>query len=566
MAFDGVFTHYLLKELSDNLLSGRINKIYQISNYELIFVIRAKSKTQKLLISIHPVYARLHLTNSDYTNPQDPPMFCMFLRKHLDGGIIVNIHQKENDRIIIFDIEHINEIGDKDTLHLVVEVMGKHSNIILVNNNAKTILDCIKHIPPFQNSVRTLLPGANYTFPPTNDKVNFLKATKEDFLNFNYDDSNLAKQIVKKFEGVSPILAKEIIFNSPYLTLESIYKSYQEIKIKLNQQLNPSIIYTQKKDIFYLIPLNSVDGKTNSYENISKMLDRYYFNKDEKERIKQKTQDLKKYIKNELDKNNNKLENLKTDLLFAKDAVKYKIYGELITANAYSLEKGMNNCNLVNYYEESNPKISIPLNPLLTPIENAQKYFHKYQKGKKAISHIDEQIELTKEEINYFETLLEQMESASLNDALEIRQELEQGRYLKRNVSKKTKKQKPQYESYLVDDIYILVGKNNLQNDYLTFKVANRFDMWMHVKDMPGSHVIIKSQNELSEKIIRTASQLAAYYSKGRQSSSVPIDYTRVKNVKKIPGAKPGFVTYDNQKTIFIDPDEDFIHSLTKKK
>jgi predicted ribosome quality control (RQC) complex YloA/Tae2 family protein len=561
MAFDGVFTHYLVNELQENLLSGRINKIYQVSNYELVFVIRANNKTQKCLLSIHPVYSRCQITESDFIYPQEPPMFCMLLRKHLEGGIIKAITQKDNDRIILFDIEYLNEIGDRDQKQLIIEIMGKHSNIILLNKENNKIIDCIKHISPFQNSYRTLQPGADYIFPPSNDKMNFFNASLTDFEQFNPESPSLTKDLIHYFEGVSPILANEIIKRANTLTPLGLHQAYETLIQEFESNLQPSIIETENKSYYYLIDLLSIEGEQKSFESISAMLDRFYFKKDAHERIRQQTQDLEKFIKNELDKNINKLNHLNHDLTEAEKADELKLSGELILTYSYQIEKGMKDVEVENYY--TNEKIRIQLDPLLTPIENSQKYYAKYQKAKKAIHHIHEQIELTNQEITYFETLYQQIQSANLNDAMEIRMELEDLRYLRKKHSKQKKRSKLQYETIQLDGAIIYVGKNNLQNDYLTFKHANKDDTWMHVKDMPGSHVIIRC-DALTEDIIRTGAQLASYYSKGKQSSSVPVDYTLIRHVKKIPGAKPGFVTYENQKTIYIDPDEDFIHQLTK--
>jgi predicted ribosome quality control (RQC) complex YloA/Tae2 family protein len=561
MAFDGVFTHYLVNELQANLLSGRINKIYQVSNYELVFVIRANNKTQKCLLSIHPVYSRCQITESDFIYPQEPPMFCMLLRKHLEGGIIKSITQKDNDRIILFDIEYLNEIGDRDQKQLIIEIMGKHSNIILLNKETNKIIDCIKHISPFQNSYRTLQPGADYIFPPSNDKINFFQASITDFEKFKAESPTLTKDFIHYFEGVSPILANELIKRAITITPIGLYNAYQNLIQTLEQNLEPTIIETESKTYYYLINLLSVEGEKKTFDSISSLLDRFYFKKDAHERIRQQTQDLEKFIKNELDKNINKLSHLNHDLIEAEKADELKLYGELIITYSYQIEKGMKQVEVENYY--TNQMIHIQLDPLLTPIENSQKYYAKYQKAKKAIHHIHEQIALTKQEIEYFDTLYQQIQSANLNDALEIRMELEDLRYLRKRKSKQKKKAKLQYETIQLDGAVIFVGKNNMQNDYLTFKHANKEDTWMHAKDMPGSHVIIRTE-ELTEEIIRTGAQLASYYSKGKQSSSVPIDYTLIKHVKKIPGAKPGFVTYDHQKTIYIDPDEDFIHKLTQ--
>lgn len=559
MAFDGVFMHYLVAELKQELLHGRINKIYQISSYELILNIRSNNRNHKLLLSIHPVYARLHLTQHDFDYPAEPPMFTMLLRKHLEGGIIENIAQKDNDRIVMIDILFINEIGDRDQKQLIIEIMGKHSNIILLNKTTGKIIDCIKHISPFQNTVRTLQPGSEYRFPPTSDKKNFFTATMDDF---TYIASKM--ELVSYFEGVSPLLAGELLSRAQTTTPLGLYHSYLAI-LDVLKHLQPTMIEADAKAYFYLFPLKSIQGTEKYFNSLSDLLDRYYFNKDAQERIRQQSADLEKYIKHELEKNQNKLNALHFDLEEAKQAEVYKLYGELIIANAYQIEKGMRSISVSNYYNGST--VEIPLDPLLGPIENSQKYYAKYNKAKKAIVHIQEQIHLTEAEIRYFDLLAQQIETASLQDALEIRQELESLGYLKkRSKSRQRKNQKPQYETYYVDGAVIYVGKNNLQNDYLTFQLAQKDDLWLHAKDMPGSHVIIRTDGEITENILRTGAQLASYYSKGRYSSSVAVDYTIVKNVKKIPGAKPGFVTYTGQKTIYIDPDEDLIHQLTLKK
>ncbi|ERJ13414.1 Rqc2 family fibronectin-binding protein [Haloplasma contractile] len=564
MAIDGVFTHFLVDEIDSSITSGRINKIYQLSNNELIFVIRANRVTQKLLISTHPSYARTHLTNLDYIYPKEPPMFCMLLRKHLEGGIIKSITQKGNDRIIMIEVLHTNEIGDKVIKKVIIEIMGKHSNFILVDNDTNKIIDCIKHISPFLNSYRTLQPGANYIFPPSQDKINPFKATRDDFKRIDHTTNNISRELVKTFEGVSPLLAREIMFNTTYPNYEAIYNSFHDLFDTL--KIEPTMKITEKRDYYYLFDLKSISGESRLFDTLSKLLDRVFYGKDKKDRIKQQTQDLERFIKNELDKNVHKIENLNSDLEHSEKADEFKLSGELLTANAYMIKKGEKKVQLENYYSPSLETIDITLDPRLDPIENAQKYFTKYQKAKNSVKYILEQIELTKQEIRYFETLYAQIASANINDAMEIRQELEDEGYLKRRYRKKKKNAKPKYETYYDEDgVEILVGKNNIQNEYLTHKVANRNETWMHAKDIPGSHVIVRTTEELSETTIRTAAQLAAFYSKGKQSSSVPIDYTKIKNVKKIAGSKPGFVTYDHQKTIFIDPDEEFILNLSQK-
>lgn len=561
MAFDGIFTHYMVNELNEHLLNGRINKIYQVSNYELLLIIRSK-ETYQLLISIDPKYARIHITAMDYETPSEPPMFCMLLRKHLEGGVIESINQIGSDRIIEIKISNLNEIGDRVYKKLMVEIMGKHSNIILVNDDTNLIIDALKRISPFLNSYRTIQPGAEYILPPTQNKIDFFNGTEEDFKHFSSDSDNLARELIDYFAGVSPLSSQELLHGA-ILTETGLYHAYKKFINRLEKEYQPTMIITPKRDYFYLIDLKHLEGERRVYHTLGSLLDRFYFDKENQERIKQQTQDLEKFIKNEYEKNKSKLNNLTTDLELAKETLNYRKLGDLILTYAYDITQGQSVIKVVDY--ETNEEVEIELDPTLTPVENANKYYAKYQKAKSAITHLTDQIESTKDEISYFELLLEQMKSATLNDAIEIRQELEMLGYLKPQVTKMRKAKKPQFEKYIIDGVEILVGKNNIQNEYITHKIAGRNDYFVHVKDMPGSHVIIRNVTELTENVLRSAAQLASYYSKARKSSSVPVDYTLVKHVKKVPGSKLGFVTYDRNKTIYIDPDEDFIHQLKMK-
>lgn len=530
MAFDGVLIKNLINELKI-LESGRISKIKQLSKLEIILTIRANRQNHNLLISSSPQSARIHLTTNSFDSLKVPPSYCMVLRKHLEGGYINKISQVDNDRIVEIEVLKTNELGDKVTKTFHFEAMGKHSNLILSEDGK--IIESIKHIPPFLNSFRTILPGATYKYPPS-DKLN-------PFIEFNYNTF----EDIMSYQGISPMLANEILEqNNPDL---------------INSKPDP-VIYRGKKDKFYFIPMN-LEGKIEHYESISDMLDAYYFNRDNFEKIKQRAKDLTIFIKNEFDKNRNKLDKLIDELAKAENNDKLRIKGEVLLANLHNINKGQNKASLTNFYDGED--IEIHLNPLLTPVENANKFFTRYQKAKKAISHLNNQIRLTKNEIEYFELLTQQVSSASVNDVEEIRIELEDNSYLKKK--KRKRKAKPNYLTYISDDgTEILVGKNNLQNEYLTHKHANKYDMWMHVKGIPGSHVIVREQ-EPSENTIRTAANLAAYYSKARNSSSVPVDYTYIRYIKKIPGKKLSFVTYSNQSTIYIDPEIDEIMKLKQK-
>lgn len=567
MAFDGLMTKTVAHLLKEQLVAGRINKIYQLSNHEILMQIRAGGKNQKLLFSTHSSYARLQLTKLDYQYPDEPPMFCMFLRKHLEGGIIYNIEQINQDRIIKFTIRHMNELGDQMIKFLYIEIMGKHSNLILTDANHR-ILDTIKHISPLVNRYRSLQPGAQYILPPTQDKKDPFTTTLESFTTLISEGERYDKQLVTHFAGLSPLIAREIIYRSNSDKLVDLFESFTTVMHLIATAPQPHVMIGSKES-YYLLPLYHLEAELILCDSLFDMFDRFYFGKDERDRIKQQFFDIERFIKQEYDKNNKKLNKLHEELIQSEKAEQYKIQGELILANLYQINRGSSQVRVQNFYSETLESIDITLDPRLSASDNAQKYFQKYNKAKTAVNYILEQIELTEREISYFETLLIQIETASLRDAYEIKEELENAGYLRKRQTKKRKQSsKPSIEKYLsADDVEIYVGKNNLQNDYLTHKLAKRHEWWFHAKDMPGSHVLVRSDiEELSETTIRTAAQLASYFSKGRISSSVPVDYTRVRNVKKIPAAHLGLVTYENQKTIYIDPDEAFIMNLKKLK
>jgi len=531
MSYDGVLIRHLVDELKQ-LETGRISKIQQISKLEVLLTIRANSHNHKLLISSSSEYARLHLTDHKYDSLTPPPNFCMVLRKHIDGGIISYINQYENDRVIIIGIIKINELGDRIENELIFEAMGKHSNLILVKD--KKIIEAIKHIPPFLNTYRTILPGSLYSYPPQ-DKPNPYDG---------FENTDTFTDIMS-YQGISPLLANEILLRNDR---ELIHSSK-----------NPVII-RGGKDVFYFFPV-SYEGEVEHFDTINEMLDAFYYNRDSFDRIRQRAKDLSKFIKNEYDKNVNKLDKLRHELTKASEADHLRIKGEILLANLHFIKKGMNTVKLENFYDGE--EINIPLDPLKSPSQNANRYFNKYRKAKKAIDHLKEQIELTKDEIEYFELLIQQISQATQNDIDEIRQELEENKYLRRRLKKKIKKFN--YSTYISNSgTEILVGRNNKQNEYITHKLAGKNDIWMHAKDIPGAHVIIKDSNP-DEHTMRTAANLAAYFSKAQKSNSVPVDYTFAKFVKKIPKKKLSFVTYKNQKTIYIDPDESIIMHLKQK-
>lgn len=567
MSFDGLFTRAMTKELIETLKGGRINKIQQPYKNEIIAVVRANGKNHKLLLSAHPSHARVQITNEAHENPSEPPMFCMLLRKHLEGYILEDIHQIGLDRIIVFEVKGRNEIGDTSYKQLIVEIMGRHSNITLVDKARNIILDSIKHVSFAVNSHRAILPGQEYVLPPSQDKTNPFAADEQEILRrIDFNSGKIDKQLVASFAGISPLFAKEVIHHAGLANRTTVPKSFLHFMgLVKEHSIKPAITAGEQKESFYLFPLQHIKGESREFNSLSGMLDRYYFGKAERDRVKQQSNDLERFIVNEKEKNEKKIEKLKRTLKEAENADKHQLFGELITANIYAIQKGMKEAEVINYYDEEGGTIVIPLDPQKTPAENAQKYFTRYQKAKNAIVVVNEQIKKAEEEAAYFDSLLQQVETASTKDIAEIREELVEGGYLRERQKRGSKKQqnlKPSLDRYAATDgTEILVGKNNKQNDYLTNKVAARDEIWLHTKDIPGSHVLIRSKDPAEQTILEAAS-LAAYFSKARNSSSVPVDFTQIRHVKKPSGAKPGFVIYDHQQTVYVTPDEETVLSL----
>ncbi|MFJ7735293.1 NFACT family protein [Lysinibacillus sp. NPDC097287] len=563
MAFDGLFTYSMTADLQQ-LVTGRITKIHQPNAQEVVLQIRANGGNHKLLFSIHSSYARVHLTDQTIENPAEPPMFCMLLRKHIEGGFISSIKQHDFDRIIILEIESKNEIGDPIVRQLHAEVMGRHSNLLLIDKEQSKIVDSLKHLSPSVNSFRTVLPGQPYVAPPAQDKWHPLTVSDEQLQSF-FNEEKTAKEIVAQFGGFSPLHAEELVFRLANATNKlSCFKQFmKEFKDGGSQ---PTFIVANNKTYFSPIALTHLQGEVTTYPNVHALLDRVFFARAERDRVKQQAGDLERWLQNEIDKLKLKTKKLTKDYDRASKLDQFQLYGELLMANIYAFEKGVKEVTVINYYTESGEQITIPVSERKTPIENAQSYFTKYTKAKNALIMVKEQLEKTVEEIAYFEMLAQQVQQASPRDIEEIREELAEQGYLKmRHVKKKKKQTKPDPERFVSSTgIPISVGKNNKQNDMLTFKIAKRTDTWLHTKDIPGSHVVIHA-TEPDDTTLREAATLAAYFSKARDSSSVPVDYTEIRQVKKPNGSKPGFVIYFEQKTLFIDPDETVILQLKKQ-
>ena len=563
MAFDGLFTTAMVQELQV-LKSGRISKIHQPNAHELVFLIRANGKNQRLLISIHPSYSRIQLTNEAITNPAEPPLFCMVLRKQLEGGTITSIEQYGTDRIMTIDIRAKNEIGDDMERRIYIEIMGRHSNFILVDPAREIIIDSQKHLPPSVNSYRTILPGQPYKPAPPQDKLDPFSIEAEQFIEL-LPEIESGRDFVRNFSGFSPINGDELLYRlkesqgqEAFNIFRNFLSSFQGI------DSSPNISEFGTKTAFSATALNHADTTVAEFNTVSELLDKVYFGRAERERVKSQASDLERWLDNEIAKLNLKIKKLTKEKAAAGKLDTFQLYGELLTANSYAIQKGQTEAVVNNYYEEGTTE-TIPLDPRKTPIENAQKFYSRYSKAKTALIMIAEQLKKADEDIEYFEMIKQQVIQASPEDIEEIREELaELGLMKARKLKKKKRPKKPSPETYVSSSgISISVGKNNKQNDYLTFKIASRDQTWLHTKDIPGSHVVIHDSSP-DEETIREAAVLSAYFSKARGSSSVPVDYTEVRHVKKPNGSKPGFVIYFEQKTLFVTPDEDLVRKLRK--
>lgn len=562
MAFDGVFTRKMVEELQF-LVSGRIHKINQPENDTIIMVVRQQRQNHQLLLSIHPNFARIHLTTKKYDNPFEPPMFARVFRKHLEGGRILAIRQIGNDRRIEMDVESKDEIGDTIHRTVILEIMGKHSNLILVNEERK-ILEGFKHLTPNTNQFRTVMPGFQYEAPPTQHKQNPYEYTGAQVLqHIDFNAGKIDRQLLQTFEGFSPLLTKEITSRRHFMTTQTLPEAFDEVMAETKAAPQPVFHKNHEtgKEDFYFMKLQQFYDDCVTYDSLHELLDRFYDARGERERVKQRANDLVKLVQQLLQKYQNKLSKLVDEQAGTEEKENQQLYGELITANIYQLKPGDRQLETMNYYTGKN--VTIPLNPQKSPAENAQYYYKQYNRMKTRERELTHQITLTEENIAYFENIEQQLAHIQVHEIDDIREELaEQGFIKQKKQQKKKKQQKIQLQSYVsTDGDTILVGKNNKQNDYLTNKRAQKSHLWFHTKDIPGSHVVILNDAP-SDKTIEEAAMIAAYFSKAGQSGQIPVDYTTIRNVHKPSGSKPGFVTYDNQKTLYATPDYDMIRQL----
>lgn len=577
MAFDATIVRCLVNELSQKITGGRIDKIYQPEKDEITLGVRTYENNYKLTFSASSAHPRAHFTAVSKKNPQTAPLFCMLLRKHIGGGKITDITQTGFERVIKIAVESYDELGDLTTKYLIAEIMGRHSNIILTSQDMK-IIDCIKHVDFTVSSVRQLLPGLYYTDVPAQDKINLIDIAETADIDFSLPMQTADKAVLSSVAGISPLTAREIVYRACGRTdvkcaeltdsgrNKILYEIVKFAKSVRENEFKPCMIV--EKDTGKLMDFSSAQvlqyeslAEVKYFDDISVLLDEFYKTRDMRERMRQKSADLTKLLGNNIERVSKKIGIFSKTLTSSKDREKYKIYGDLLTANIYAVKQGQNEIEVQNYYDENASRVLIPLDTALTPSQNAQKYYKKYNKAKTAEAEAAKQLESAKADLEYLESTLTAVETADNDsDLSDIRSELINEGYISRRQNTKKQKQTAAKPMHFVsaDGFDIYVGKSNTQNDYLTLKFANSSDLWFHTKNIHGSHAIIKLglTKDVPPSSIREAAEIAAYYSKGRASSQVPVDYTTVKNVRKPNGAKPGMVIYDNYNTIYVTPKE----------
>lgn len=572
MAFDGIVIANIVYDMNRLLTGGRIYKIYQPEADELLLVIKNQKELHKLLLSASPGLPLAYITSKNKTNPMTAPNFCMLLRKHITNGRITRIRQPGMERIIEITIEHLNELGDLCTKRMIIELMGKHSNIIFVDDK-EMIIDSIKHISHQVSSVREVLPGREYILPPDQGKISISQLNPEwmeDIL--LKKPSSVQKAIYGSIRGISPLVAGEITCRAridggaPVSSLSEdeqtrLYGELMRLSAEIGQcSFAPNIIYRKQEPVdFSSIELTMYpDMEACRFSSISEVLETFYAEKEIVARIRQKSTDLRRIVQNAIERTAKKYDLQKKQLNDTEKREKYKIYGELLHTYGYEAKPGQKQLSCINYYDGR--ELSIPLDTQLTPMENAKKYFDRYNKLKRTYEALNTLVEETRAELVHLESVSNALEIArDENDLQMIKEELIECHYMKRHGQRKKRSQGKSRPFHYVssDGFHMYVGKNNFQNDELTFKFANGKDMWFHAKKMAGSHVIVKLEtaDELPDRTYEEAARLAAYYSKGKNAPKVEIDYTQRRNLKKPPQAKPGFVIYHTNYSMTIEPD-----------
>lgn len=582
MALDGAFLYTIQTELKEKI-GARIDRIHQPSRDELVLVLRWKGGNGRLLLSANASNARIHFTQYPPENPKVPPMFCMLMRKYLGSGKLVNVRQLELDRVLYLDFETVNELGDSIVLTLAVEIMGRHSNLILIGPDGN-IIDSIKRVDRTMSEVRMVLPGIPYTPPPLQEKRNLLETDNDSILQLmnSRPDGELSKCLMGVLQGISPILAREMAFFvtggeerrknelNGHETARLRQCLDQVRRILLEHQVSYTVVLEQNKpkDFSFLkiAQYGSYLG-IRQFSTASELLDYFYAERDRVARMRQRSHDLLKLLVNTTERISRKLEIQRGELEQSVKRDEYRMFGDLIQSNLYRMEKGQSRVTVENFYDENKP-VTILLDPLLTPAQNAQRYYTEYKKAITAEQKLTQLIRQGQQELEYIDSVFDAVSRTSGEaELMEIREELAEEGYLKRNrnASKRSKPQPPlRYRSS--DGFSILCGRNNRQNDQLTLKQAKNYDLWCHAKNIPGSHVIVESEGrEIPDSTIEEACVIAAYNSKAREGNQVPVDYTRIKYVKKPNGAKPGMVIFTNQKTAYVTPNGELEQRLRQE-
>ena len=584
MALDGCVLHALAAELNAALSGGKIDKVYQPGRGELVLGVRTREKNYKVLLSANPTLPRAHLTEAAFENPAKPPMFCMLLRKHLISGKIASVEQYAFERILRFSIDGYDELGEKTVRTLVLELMGKHSNLILLGGDGK-IIDSIYHVDITVSSVRQVLPGLTYETPPAKGKYNPLLLSEPPVL--EPDGNELSKQLLQNFMGVSPLIAREAVYRALGRTectphdagadgLQAVGSAFYEITRQIAQeQFSPVILsdaQTGRPLEFCALPIRQYEtlASCEAFDTVSAAIEQFYAKKAQGETLRQRGGDLMKVVANNLDRCHKKLQLQNERLEKAAKRDKYKLYGDLVTANMHLIQKGAEHITVQNFYDPDGGELKIALKNDLTPAQNAQRYYTRYNKEKTAAVETERQKELNLAEIDYLESVQDAISKAeTTSEVTQIRDELIEQGYLKNKgrVKKNKKPEIPKPMHFVSADGYdIFVGKNNKQNDYVTCKLSRPTDLWFHTKGIHGSHTLIQTRDamQVPDETYRQAALLAAYYSKGRASQSVPVDYTEARNVKKPAGAKPGMVIYVDYSTLYVTPDEAEVAKIKK--
>ena len=574
--FDGIFLRHIKKEIEDAALGARVSQIYQPNRDELVLVLRTYEGTRKLLLSSRANSPRVNFCVKTPENPAQPPMFCMLLRKRLGGGKLVSLRQPGCDRVLFLDFDCINELGEQEGLSIVCEIMGMYSNLIVINRDTGIILDAIKRVDLTVSSRRFVLPNIPYELPDAQDKLNILEHSAEEMAEAACRlpaETVLSQALMSTVQGVSPIVTRELEYRvgegttnrltgAAYARLIEVLRGFKETAESCGER--PCIVYREdgRPMDFSFMPICQYGGFAEVRETagFSDTVDEFYEERDARERMRVKSHSLQKLLTNLIVRTARKINKQQTELAQCGNREQLRICGDLLHANLYRIERGARFADVENFYDENGGTMRIRLNPAISPAANAQKYYKDYQKAKTAETVLAEQIEKGRTELAYLESVADSVDRAETERELaQIREELTEQGYLRRPKGKQPRQaQLPPKEFQSTDGFTILVGRNNRQNDRLTLKTAAKTDVWLHTKDIHGSHVIIRAEGQpVSETAIRQAAALAAYHSKARESTNVPVDYTLVKNVSKPAGAKPGMVIYVRNKTVYVDPSAD---------